>query len=161
MPSYRERSAGVYRARFLGSPEKTLTDQESGEKSEHYDWQFQEVADPSPNGFMSRLTGQSLRSANSNAFKFMQGILGRPPREGDDTDTYIGQVYDVVYGPNQSGNLCITGIMPIRETAQPVPTTVAHPNGLAATEQLHDDTPLSGPQTVPAGPLPNQDDLPF
>jgi hypothetical protein len=119
-PVYRERTAGIYRSTFLGTTDVEFTDADTGEKQERWDWQFQEVADPSSTGLISRMTPRSLRSPNSNAYKFASGIMGRKLQPEDDTDTMKGQVYDVVYGPNQAGNLAITSVVKVQDAPQPV-----------------------------------------
>ncbi len=54
------------------------------------------------------------------------GIVGRKLQPGDDTEAFIGQAYDVVYGPNQAGNLTITSVAKAQtEAANPVLPTEA------------------------------------
>jgi hypothetical protein len=50
----------------------------------------------------------------------LAGVMGRKPQDGDDTDTMVGKLYDVVYGPNQAGNLTITSVVLVAEPSQPV-----------------------------------------
>lgn len=115
MPTYKERSQGIYRARYVGCDEKTLTDQETGEEQVRWLWRFQEVSDPATTGEIAKFTGTSLRSPNSNAYKMAVGIVGRPLQPNDDTEVNIGQLYDVVYGQNQAGNLTITNVIRVAE----------------------------------------------
>ena len=65
-------------------------------------WVFQELADSTTVGEMDTLTTPGFRT-RSNGLKFFTGMLGRPPTEQDDTDTLIGQDFDVTWGPNQGG----------------------------------------------------------
>jgi hypothetical protein len=54
------------------------------------------------------------------------GIVGRKLQPGDDTEKHIGQAYDVVYGPNQAGNLTITSVVKAQTVADnPVLPTAA------------------------------------
>ncbi len=112
MPTYNARTAGIYRNYiYQGCTEKTLTDQETGEEQVRWLWRFQDPADPTTVGEVAKFTGTSLQSPNSNAYKMASGIVGRKLQPGDDTEKYIGQPYDVVYGPNQAGNLTITSVV--------------------------------------------------
>ena len=65
-------------------------------------WVFQETADPTTVGELDTLTSPHFK-ARSNGLKLFTGMLGRAPTEQDDTDTLIGQEFDVVFGPNQAG----------------------------------------------------------
>ena len=116
MPIYRERAQGIYRAAYLGCEDKSFTDKESGEEVTKWLWRFQEVADPLTTGEISLFTNRSMRSPNSNAYKMATGILGHKPQPGEDTEDHRGELYDVVYGPNQAGNLAITSV--VRVAAQ-------------------------------------------
>ena len=127
MPTYQARTAGIYRNFiYTGCVEKKLIDQETGEEQERLLWRFQDPNDPTTQGEIAKFTGTSLQSANSNAHKMAAGIVGRKLQPGDDTEQYVGQRYDVVYGPNQAGNLTITSV--VKAEAQPAavaPTTAA------------------------------------
>jgi hypothetical protein len=117
MATYTERAAGIYRCTYTGQIERTFTDQETGAEELRWIWKFQEISDPLTTGQIDKITGTSLQSPNSNAYKMAAGIVGRKLQPGDDTETFIGQQYDVVYGPNQAGNLTITSVVKAQATA--------------------------------------------
>lgn len=131
MPTYQARTAGIYRARYVGCSERTLTDQDTGEEQQRYLWRFQEINDPLTTGEISKWTSTNMQNANANAHKIAAGIMGRKLQPGDDTETMVGQLYDVVYGPNQAGNLTITSVVRVVDAAPSqaaeavVPPTVA------------------------------------
>ena len=83
----------------------------------------QAIDDPTTAGVIDTITSPSLK-ARTNGYKFFAGMLGRPPTENDDTDDLIGQVFDVVYGPNQNGRLTIVGVMK-RSVATAAPPVAA------------------------------------
>ena len=145
MPSYEERKSGIYRTTYTGC--KTVEfDNEAGGKDVRWCWVFQEVADPTTAGQIDKFTGTSLKSANSNANKIASGLMGRKLQDGDDTEVNIGGLYDVVYGPNQAGNLTITSVVKVVSEAVPGPM-------MQKAEQLHD---------AQEDPTPGMsDDLPF
>lgn len=129
MPKYTERTQGIYRCTFLGTEERAMLNPETQTEEDRYIWKFQEKADPTSAGQLDKITGTSLRSPNSNAYRIASGLMGRKLQPGDDTDTMIGKEYDVVYGPNQAGNLTITSVVPAggspagsRAGLAPVPT---------------------------------------
>lgn len=128
MPVYRERAAGIYRAKYVGCKDTTFTDQDTGEVQDRWRWVFQEVADPATTGELSKITPRSMKSANSNAYKMAAGILGHKPQPDDDTEAMVGQLYDVVYGENQAGNLTITNVVLVKGEApaqSPAPSVAA------------------------------------
>jgi len=129
MPTFHARVAGIYRATYQGCKEITFADNDTGEAVTRWVWKFQEVADPLSTGEIDKITGTSMQSPNSNAHKMAAGIVGRKLQPGDDTEQYIGQVYDVVYGPNQAGNLTITSVVKVAQggavTAVPAVTPEA------------------------------------
>ena len=154
MPKYAERAAGIYRCTFQGTDEREFTDKDTGEPVPRWVWKFQEVADSTTFGFIDQITGTSLKSANSNAYKLAAGVLGHKLQPGDDTDTAIGAIVDVVYGPNQAGNLAVTSV--VRVGAQNAPQ--------AATAAPAAPVVLTGPRAVPTSPNGTEgipDDLPF
>lgn len=108
MPTYTERKVGTYRATYQGCTEKLMGDPEEL----RYIWRFQEKADATSAGEMAKITSTNIRNKQANAYKMMVGILGHDPRDGDDTEAHIGQEYDVLWGPNQAGNLTIVGVAP-------------------------------------------------
>jgi hypothetical protein len=116
MVSFRTRVAGIYRARYDGTSVRELDDQDTGEKVSRWLWIFSEV---STGDEISKWTGTDPRSPNSNAHRMLAGVMGRKPQDGDDTDTMTGRLYDVVYGPNQAGNLTITSVVLVQDAAQP------------------------------------------
>lgn len=152
MPTYRERTAAIYRCTFLGTTEKDMQNTETGLDEPRWIWRFQEIADPTSAGQIDKITGTSLKSPNSNAYKMASGIMGRKLEANDDTDTMIGRVYDVVYGPNQAGNLTITQVMSVGPAASSAVVPAQSPV-----------RPLETTETADVGPLdPNlQGDLPF
>ena len=115
MPIYKERAAGIYRSKYLGCQDKTLVDKETGEEVNKWLWRFQELADPLTTGEIALFTNTSMRSPNSNAYKIATGLLGHKPQPGEDTESHVGEIYDVVYGPNQAGNLAITSVVKVGE----------------------------------------------
>jgi hypothetical protein len=148
MPVYTERAAGTYRAKYLGCAEKTLTDKETNEEVVRWLWRFQELSDPATTGELAKFTGTSMQSPNSNAYKMATGILGHKPQPGDDTETHIGEVYDLFYGPNQAGNLAIIGVVPVN-----VPTV----SGPVAAKPIYEGMEADEPATAPK----DGDELPF
>jgi hypothetical protein len=134
MPIYQERAQGTYRCTYTGCKDVTFTDEDTGEEQARWRWSFQEVTDPLTTGEISKFTGRSMKSPNSNAYKIAAGILGHKPAPGDDTEAHVGQLYDVWYGPNQAGNLTIVGVVRVPAEAVPVPPPAPAPsNGAAAT----------------------------
>jgi hypothetical protein len=118
VPAYQERKAGIYRSTFTGTHDRSFTNPETNEEEARWLWTFQEKADPTTAGVIDALTGTSLRSANSNAYKIASGIVGRKLEPGDDTDDYVGREYDVVWGPNKNGRLTITAVVPVQDAPQ-------------------------------------------
>jgi hypothetical protein len=147
MPVYTERSAGSYTCTYLGCTEKMMQDGNTGEEELRWIWRFQDVNDPTSAGQIDKITGTSLKSTNSNAYKMAAGILGHKPEPGEDTETHIGETYSVIYGLNQAGNLTITAVAPSKPT--PVRSApVAASGGAAsvpradASEAATDDLPF-------------------
>ena len=135
MPTYQERKVGTYRATYQGCTTKMMGDPEEP----RYIWRFQEKADPTTAGQLDKITSTNIVNTQANAYKMMYGILGRKPRDGDDTEAYIGKEYDVQWGPNQAGNLTIVGVTPAYpgEDAQLKPkATEAHEKQEADTSDL-------------------------
>lgn len=141
MPVFSARTAGIYRARYIGCVEKPFTNKDTGEDEPRFVWKFQETADTTTAGQIDKITGTSMVSPNSNAYKMAAGIVGRPLQPGDDTEAYVGRLYDVVYGPNQAGNLTITAVMPVAETPQQVVAAIT-----AAVSPV--ETALASPETA-------------
>jgi hypothetical protein len=119
MPEYRERAPGNYPARFVKLDENyPITDRETGQEMIRWRWVFQEVADPTTMGEMDTLTTPGFKS-RSNGLKFFTGMLGRAPKPGDNTDTLVGEVFDVSFGPNQNGRFTIVNVTkPVTKSAQ-------------------------------------------
>ena len=132
MPTYSERTAGIYRCTYSGWTDLNYIDKETGEDQHRWVWRFQEVSDPATTGQIDKITGTSLNSPNSNAYKIASGIVGRKLQPGDDTEAHVGQLYDVVYGPNQAGNLTITGVVKATGNDNPVLPTEAEKVAAAA-----------------------------
>jgi hypothetical protein len=131
MPTYTERKAGVYRSTYTGWSTVTFDDKDNpGQEVTRWKWAFQEVADKSTAGQIDKLTGDSMASPNSNAYKMASGIVGRKLEPGDDTEAHVGELYDVVYGPNQAGKLTITQVIKI--------------TGAQKAEELNDAQELKG-----------------
>ena len=97
---------------------RAFTNNETNVQEPRWDWQFQSVADPSSRRDL-RDDATSLRSPNSNAYKFATGIMGRKLQPEDDTDSTSGRLYDVVYGPNQDGKLTITSVVKVQMPHSP------------------------------------------
>lgn len=113
MVAYKERAPGVYRAKFVKlDTAYKLTDRETGEEVTRWRWVFQEVSDPTTVGELDTVSSPGFR-ARSNGLKLFTGMLGRAPTEADDTDHMLGQVFDVVYGPNQNGRNTVTNVIRI------------------------------------------------
>lgn len=149
MPTYNARTAGIYRNfAYLGCQERTLTDADTGEDQPRLLWRFQDPDDSTTVGELSKWTGTSLASANSNAHKMAAGIMGRKLQPGDDTETMVGQRYDVVYGPNQAGNLTITSVVRVAAPVASVPAVSVAP---AAPQAIVNGAEQDIPQTA----LPN------
>jgi hypothetical protein len=144
MPSYTARKAGIYRAKYLGCTERTVTDDDGTEKV-MWLWSWQEVTDPTTAGVLSRFTGTSLQSKNSNAYKIAAGILSDDPHNGADTEAHVGELYDVIYMPNQAGNLAVIGCTAV---GQPVTDSKSYRSEEEAA-------------AAAAVPTPVTDDLPF
>jgi len=139
MPTYTERAPGVYRAKFVKlDTDYKLTDKETGEELTRWRWVWQEVSDPTTVGELDTITSTSFR-ARTNGLKLFTGMLGRAPRDGDDTDSLIGQEFDVVYGPNQNGRYTVTGASPAKTLAQATANAAAQK---AAQEGDTDPTDL-------------------
>lgn len=141
MPVYQERKAGIYPSKYLGCDERTVTDNETGEEVVRWLWRFQELSDQTSAGEISKWTGTSMRSANSNAYKIASGILGHKPEPGDDTEKHVGQTFNVVYDRNQAGNLTITNILPYA-TASAEAVNNAEGTAHAATEHAAQEDEL-------------------
>jgi hypothetical protein len=119
MAVYNERTAGIYRCRFAKLVEDyTFEDKKTGEEVTRWRWVFQETGDPTTAGEIDTLTSPGFRP-RSNGLKFLMGMIGGPPPAGFDTNSLIGQEFDVTYGPNQAGTLTIVGV------TRPNPTPVA------------------------------------
>jgi hypothetical protein len=130
MAKYTERAAGTYRCRFVKLDENfTMTDKQTGEDVTRWRWVFQEVGDPTTVGEIDTISSPGFRP-RSNGLKFLMGMLGGPPPAGFDTDTLIGQEFDVQYGPNQAGTLTIVGV------AKP-----SNPTPVAAVSAAHQEAP--------------------
>ena len=127
MAKYTERAAGVYPAKFVKLDENyEITDRETKEQVIRWRWVFQDVNDPTTAGELDTLSSPGFRP-RSNGLKFLTGMLGGPPPADFDTDTLLGQVFDVTYGPNQNGTLTVTSVTRRRGTPSPeaIPTPVA------------------------------------
>jgi len=117
MPKYTERAPGVYHATFVKlDTDYKLTDKETGEELTRWRWVWQEVSDPTTVGELDTITSTSFK-ARTNGLKLFTGMLGRAPKDGDDTDSLIGQEFNVVYGPNQNGRYTVTGASPAKSSA--------------------------------------------
>jgi len=125
MPVYQSRIAGIYRARYVGCVEKNLVDQETGEEKTLFLWRFQDVNDPLTTGEISKFTSTNMQNTQANAHIMATGIMGRKLQAGDDTETRVGELYDVVYGPNRAGNLTITSVVRVQEAESPILPTAA------------------------------------
>jgi hypothetical protein len=118
MPTYTERAPSNYTAKFVNlDTEYKLTDKETGEELTRWRWVWQEVGDPTTAGVLDTITSTSFR-ARTNGLKLFTGMLGRAPKDGDNTDDLIGQVFEVTYGPNQNGRYTVTAAVPARTGAQ-------------------------------------------
>ena len=130
MAKYTERAAGIYPATFTKLDENfEITDRETKELVTRWRWVFQELADATTAGELDTITSPGFRP-RSNGLKFLTGMLGGPPPANFDTDSLIGTVFDVTYGPNQNGTLTITNVL-----------RRANPTPVAAVAAAHQDPP--------------------
>lgn len=136
MPVFTERKAGTYRAAYTGSKEKEVTNPQTGLAETRILWTFQEVGNSTTVGEMSKWTSTNISNKQANGYRMMRGILGRDPRDGDDTETYVGQVYDVQWGPNQAGNLTIIGVTPVADGAPADTAKAAEQHALQEGDEL-------------------------
>src|SRR5262245_17175998 len=110
MVKYTERAAGVYRATFAGvNTDFHMTDKETKEDMIRWRWSWQDVNDTTTVGELDTIATPGFRPG-SNGYKFFSGMLGRPPTNEDDTDSLIGQPFDVTYGPNRNGRLTVIAV---------------------------------------------------
>lgn len=131
MAKYTERAAGVYRCTFTKLDEAyTFEDKKTGEEVTRWRWVFQEAGDPTSVGEIDTLTSPGFRP-RSNGLKFLMGMIGSAPPAGFDTDTLLGQEFDVTYGPNQAGTLTIIGVT----------RPAAHPTPVGAITATHQEPP--------------------
>src|SRR5262245_10205081 len=132
MVKYTERAAGVYRATFTKLDTAfTMTDKDSGEEITRWRWVFQDVSDSTTMGELDTLTSPGFKP-RSNGLKFLSGMLGRLPTNEDDTDSVMGQTFDVTYGPNQAGRLTVIAVTrptPAPQTGQDAATFAAENKG--------------------------------
>ena len=142
MPVYQDRKVGTYRAIYMGCTEKLMGDPEEL----RFIWRFQEKNDKTTLGQLDKITSTNIKNTQANAYKMMFGILGRKPQDGDDTETHIGEEYDVTWGPNQVGNLTIVNVAPATPEARPA--TLGEATRKAADEHAKQEGDV-------------QDDLPF
>lgn len=164
MPEYKERAPGTYRATFVKlDTDYPIVDRQTGEETIRWRWVFQEVADPSSLGELDTISTPGFR-ARSNGLKLFTGMLGRAPREGDNTDSLIRGVFDVVYGPNQNGrNTVINAFKIVDAPARPATNNVrALAESAAAQKALQEgeETATFRGAEVPVTD-PKADDLPF
>jgi hypothetical protein len=142
MVKYAERAPGVYRAKFVKlDPAFELTDRETGETVVRWRWVFQSVTDSTTIGEMDTVTSPGFK-ARSNGLKFFTGMLGRPPTETDDTDDYLGQEFDVVWGPNQNGRNTITNVLRV------IDGPAEAPRGETGVRTMA-EVPATAPQPLP------------
>lgn len=169
MPTFSEieRTPGVYRARFVElDPDYRIIDKDSGEEVVRWRWVFQETADPTTVGEMDTITSTSFKP-RTNGRRFLTGMLGREPVEGDDTDSLIGQEFDVTYGPNQAGRNTVVGVSKIVSRPptprQQVDTLKAATANAAAQKAIQEgETATYRDTEVPVtDPEPTPDGLPF
>ena len=160
MPEFKERAPGSYPARFVAlDTEYPITVRETGEEAIRWRWVFQELADPTTAGEMDTITTPGFR-ARSNGLKLFTGMLGRPPREGDNTDDLIGQVFDVQYGPNMNGRNTVVGATrPVPRAAQNTTDLKSVPAPETATFR-GTEVPVTDPDDVTV-PEPAPEPLPF
>ena len=164
MVAYKERAPGTYVARFVKlDTAYEITDKDTQETVLRWRWVFQEVDDPTTVGELDTITSPSFK-ARTNGLKLFTGMLGRPPTDADDTDDLIGQVFDVIYGPNQNGRYTVVGAMKRGGNVQTAPVPAA------STSPVYEGMEGYGAPTVvpeqrvaqtPDGSTQQVDDLPF
>ena len=126
MVKFTEREAGTYRARFVSlDTDFEITDKASGQPVKRWRWVFQETSDETTVGQIDTITSPGFNKG-SNGLRFLMGMLGRPPTNEDDTDTLIGQEFDVQYGPNRAGNLSIVGVLKVGNPTPVAQLSAAH-----------------------------------
>ncbi len=136
MASFNERGAGTYRCTFTKLDENfVITDKETQLPVTRWRWVFQETGDPTTVGEIDTITSPGFKKG-SNGLRFLTGMLGRAPQEGDTTDALIGQEFDVQYNLNRANNLAIVGV------TKPAPTGAGLPPALAAVEAKSGDLPF-------------------
>lgn len=104
-----ERDAGVYLSTFISIEDFDYTDKISGEKEYRWRWNFVDENDAP----LDTITSRHFRQ-NSNGLRFLTGLLGRPPKEGDKPSDLYGKLVNVVWGVNRGGKLTITDILPYK-----------------------------------------------
>ncbi len=110
---------GTYLCTFTELDEQyEITLKGTGETVTRYRWIFQKVDDPTTEGQIDTITSPSFKP-QTNGLKFLTGMLGRAPVEGDRTDGLIGRRFNVTWSPNQAGTNAITNVVAVEDELLP------------------------------------------
>lgn len=117
MPEFNERTPGTYRSKFVALDERyPITPRETGVEEIRWRWVFQHNDPRDADPVIDAIASPGFK-ARSNNLKFLTGMLGRPPVVGDNTDSLLGQDFDVQYGPNMNGRNTIVGVLRVNPVA--------------------------------------------
>jgi hypothetical protein len=100
-----EPEAGIYPATFEGIETFSYEDKQTGETETRWRWAWMGLSGTP----FDTLTSRSFKPG-TNALKLFAGILGRAPQSGDKPNDHIGELHQLVYGPNRNGTLTVTGV---------------------------------------------------
>jgi len=119
MPEFNdiERNVGTYRARFMALEEEyPITPKATGVTELRWRWVFQASDPKDPDPVIDAIASPGFKQ-RSNNLKFLTGMLGRVPVKGDNTESLLGQEFDVDYGPNLNGRNTIVNVRKVTPTA--------------------------------------------
>ena len=141
MPEFNdiERNVGTYRARFMALEEEyPITPKATGVTELRWRWVFQASDPKDPDPVIDAIASPGFKQ-RSNNLKFLTGMLGRVPVKGDNTESLLGQEFDVDYGPNLNGRLTIVNVRKVapvapQDTAGLTASQEAQAHGAAATK---------------------------
>jgi hypothetical protein len=100
-----EPEPGIYPATFEGVEPFSYEDKQTGETELRWRWAFVGLDGKD----FDTLTSRSFRPG-TNGLKLFTGILGRPPVNGDAPAAHVGDLVQLVYGPNKGGKLTVTDV---------------------------------------------------
>jgi hypothetical protein len=112
-----ERNIGTYRAKFVALDEQyPITPKATGVEEIRWRWVFQATDPKDPDPVIDAIASPGFKQ-RSNNLKFLTGMLGRVPQRGDNTESLLGQEFDVDYGPNLNGRNTIVNVRRITPVA--------------------------------------------